>query len=143
MAVKQISVFVENRAGSLLEITTQLANAGINIRAVTMADTTRFGIFRMIVDQPAACEALLRDDGFTVSITNVLVVGLQDEPGGLSGAIRLLAEAGINIDYLYAFISHAVHDACVILRVADIEIAEKILREAGIRLFSEEEIMHI
>ena len=143
MAVKQISVFVENRAGSLLEITTRMAEAGINIRAVSMADTTRFGIFRLIVDQPAECEALLRREGFTVSITNVLVVGLKDRPGGLTEAIKVLAKVGINIDYMYAFISHAVHDACVILRVADIEIAEKILTEAGFRLFSEDEIVKI
>ena len=143
MSVKQISVFVENRAGSLLDITTRLAGLNINIRAVSLADTTRFGIFRLIVDKVDECEKALREEGFTVSITNVLVVRLQDEPGGLSEAVRVLTENGFNIDYMYAFISHAVNDACVIFRVGDIEFAEKILVENGFKLFSDEDIMKI
>lgn len=143
MAVKQISVFVENKAGSLLDITTRMAEHNVNIRAVSLADTTRFGIFRLIVDKPAECEKALREDGFTVSITNVLVVGLRDEPGGLSAAVKVLTDNGINIDYIYAFISHAVNDACVIIRVGDIEFAERILKENGFTLFSDEDVLKI
>lgn len=143
MAVRQISVFVENRAGALLDITARLAERDINIRAVTLADTTRFGILRLIVDKANECEKILRDEGFTVSITNVLVVRLLDEPGGLSAAVKVLTQNGFNIDYMYAFISHAVNDACVIIRVGDIEFAERILAENGFRLISDEDIMEI
>lgn len=143
MAVKQISVFVENRAGSLLDITTRLAEHKVNIRAVSLADTASFGIFRLIVDKADECEKALLEEGFTVSITNVLVVRLLDEPGGLSDAVKVLTENGFNIDYMYAFISHAVNDACVIIRVGDIEFAERILEENGFRLFSDEDIMEI
>ncbi len=143
MSVKQISVFVENKQGALLDITTRLAQHQINIRAVTLADTTRFGIFRLIVDKPDECEKALREEGFTVSITNVLIVKLPDRPGGLAGAVKVLSEHGINIDYLYAFITHAVNDTCVIIRVGDIELAEKVLKDNGFTLFSDEDISKI
>ncbi len=143
MSVKQISVFVENKQGALLDITTRLKEHNINIRAVALADTTRFGIFRLIVDRPDECEKALREDGFTVSLTNVLIVGLQDKPGGLSAVVKVLSEHGINIDYLYAFISHAINDACVIVRVGDIEFAEKVLTDNGFTLFSDEDILRI
>ena len=143
MSVKQISVFVENKQGALLDITTRLSQHQINIRAVSLADTTRFGIFRLIVDKPDECEKALCEEGFTVSITNVLIVKLPDRPGGLSEAVKILSEHGINIDYLYAFITHAIKDTCVIIRVGDIEFAEKVLMDNGFTFYSDEDIAKV
>ena len=103
--IKQLSIFVENKAGRLAEITAVLADAGIDIRALSVADTTNFGILRLIVDKPDEAERILREAGLTVSLTGVIAVGIPDRPGGFAAAMRALADASIDIEYMYAFIS--------------------------------------
>ena len=137
MLIKQISVFVENKAGRLAEITETIAKAGVDIRALSIADTTDFGILRLIVDKPHETEKVLRDSGFTVSVTSVIAVGIDDVPGGFAKPMRVLANAHIDVEYMYAFISRDTKKAYVILRVNDNATAAKALEEAGIVLLDE------
>lgn len=137
MAVKQISILLENRVGSLIEMTELLEKYQINIRAITVSDTGKFGILRLIVDKPEECARALESENLTISVTNVLAVALNDKPGGLSAVLKLLAENGISIEYVYAYVSHSTSDACVILKVGDNEFGEKVLRDHGIKLLEE------
>ena len=137
MLIKQISVFVENKEGRLAEITETMAKAGVDIRALSIADTTDFGILRLIVDKPHETEKVLRDSGFTVSVTSVIAVGIDDVPGGFAKPMRVLANAHIDVEYMYAFISRDTKKAYVILRVNDNATAAKALEEAGIALLDE------
>ncbi len=138
MIIKQISIFVENKAGRLAEITETIADAGIDIRALSIADTTDFGILRLIVDKPDEAALALKEAGLTVSITNVIAVGIDDTPGSFAKPMRYLANAGIDVEYMYAFISRDTEKAYVILRVADNEIATKVLLESGSVLLDEQ-----
>jgi hypothetical protein len=135
MTVKQISVFIENKAGTLAEITSIIAKNDIDIRAITVADTTRFGIMRMVVDKPEECERVLKEEGYTVSLTKVLAAGVDDRPGGLASVLALLRDGGISVEYIYAFISQSTSNAYVILMINDIVAGEKILSENGVTLF--------
>lgn len=137
MLIKQISVFVENKEGRLAEITETIAKAGVDIRALSIADTTDFGILRLIVDKPHETEKVLRDSGFTVSVTSVIAVGIDDVPGGFAKPMRVLANAHIDVEYMYAFISRDTKKAYVILRVNDNATAAKALEEAEIALLDE------
>ncbi len=137
MLIKQISVFVENKEGRLAEITETIAKAGVDIRALSIADTTDFGILRLIVDKPQETEKVLKDAGFTVSVTNVIAVGIDDVPGGFAKPMRVLADAHIDVEYMYAFISRDTKKAYVILRVNDNDTAIKALEEAGTVLLDE------
>ena len=137
MIIKQISIFVENKAGRLAEITETIAKAGIDIRALSIADTTDFGILRLIVDKPEAAALTLKEAGLTVSITNVIAVGIDDTPGAFSVPMRILADAGIDVEYMYAFISRDTQKAYVILRVADNDVAAKALLDKGVALLDE------
>jgi hypothetical protein len=137
MIIKQISIFEENKAGRLAEITETIADAGIDIRALSIADTTDFGILRLIVDKPEAAALTLKEAGLTVSITNVIAVGIDDTPGAFSVPMRILADAGIDVEYMYAFISRDTQKAYVILRVADNDVATKVLLDKGVTLLDE------
>ena len=139
MVIKQLSVFVENQPGRLSEITDVLSSREINIRALSIADTTNFGILRLIVDHPSRAESALKEQGFTVSQTSVIGVGIEDRPGGLA-ALDILREAGMDVEYMYAFVSHAEKTAYVILRVADNDAAEKVLRDHGVPILSGEDV---
>ena len=138
MSVKQISVFVENKSGRLAEIASILRENQIDIRALTLADTTKFGILRLIVNDPEKAKSLLQRAGFTVSVTKVIGVGISDRPGGLSAALMTLQKAHISVEYMYAFVSRIKDMAFVILRVADPEAAMEVLKEAGHALLTEE-----
>ncbi len=138
MFIKQISVFVENKSGRLGEITSILAKAGIDIRALSIADTTNFGILRLIVNRPDAAEEALRAAGLTVSLTNVIAIGIPDQPGGFAAAA--LTDRDVDIEYMYAFISRDKGRACVILRVPDNEKAVTALKDGGIEILREEDI---
>ena len=140
MPIKQISIFVENKPGRLADITSLVAEKGIDIRALSIADTTDYGILRLIVNDPEKAEAALKDSGLTVSMTNVLGIGIPDEPGGFSRAIRVLADAGISVEYAYAFITPEVGAAYVIIRVENNEDATAVLTKAGIKLIEQNEI---
>ncbi len=131
MLIKQISVFVENKEGRLADITETIAAAGVDIRALSIADTTDFGILRLIVDKPLEAEKALKEAGFTVSVTGVIAVGIDDEPGGFAGPMRALANAHIDVEYMYAFITRNSKKAYVILRVNDTEKATETLKNSG------------
>lgn len=140
MPIKQISVFVENKAGRLADITAVLEKSGVDIRALSVADTTNYGILRLIVSDPDKAETALKDAGVTVSITTVLGIGIPDVPGGFSRAVRVLSDAGISVEYAYAFITPRVGTAYVIIRVEDNDRAAQILRDKGITLIDQNEI---
>ena len=140
MFIKQISLFVENKSGRLAEITSIIAQAGIDIRALSIADTTNFGILRMIVDKPDQAERSLREAGLTVSLTNVIAVGIPDEPGGFAAAMKALSDENISVEYMYAFISRDQGRACVILRVEDNDGAVRALQKGHVEILSEEKI---
>ncbi|NLG84267.1 MAG: ACT domain-containing protein [Firmicutes bacterium] len=143
MKVKQISVFLENKSGRLAKVARVLGEQGINIRALSIADTTDFGILRLIVSDPDRALATLKAEGMTVSPTEVIAVRIPDRPGGLAGALGLLEEAGINIEYMYAFVTKAADDAVVVFRVEDLDRAISILAEKGINLLAGEEVYRL
>ena len=141
MSIKQISIFVENKSGRLAEITAVIAAAGIDIRALSIADTTDFGILRLIVNKPDEAEAALKAAGLTVSLTNVIAVGIPDQPGGFAVAMKALANAAIDVEYMYAFLGgRDVDHAYMIFRVADNAAASAALASRGIRVVEQEEI---
>lgn len=140
MVIKQLSIFVENKAGRLAEITATIAAAGIDIRALSIADTTNFGILRLIVDKPDVAEKALREAGLTVSLTNVIAVGIPDQPGGFAVAMKALADEDVDIEYMYAFISRDEGRACVILRVGNNDAAIAALQKSGIEILTAEMI---
>ncbi len=129
MTAKQISIFIENRRGRLAEVTDLIAQKGISIRALSVADTTSFGILRLIVDDPERLEAALRENHVTASITTVLAVRVDDTPGELSRLLRLLDD--IQIEYMYTYVSMEGDTGCIVLRVDREEEAVRRLSEAG------------
>lgn len=133
MAVKQLSVFIENKAGSLLETVKQLAEAKINIRAMSIADTKDFGILRLIVSDVEAAKKVLSADTL-VTVTDVVAAEMKDETGALYKIMNVLGKAGINIDYMYAFTAPVNSGAYVVIRVDDNENAEKLLKENDIEI---------
>lgn len=140
MAIKQLSIFVENREGTLVNVTDAIAKANVDIRAMSVADTNDFGIFRLIVTDYDKAKAALEEANCFVSITEVVGVAVEDQPGALAKVVKVLADNNINIEYMYAFITVSKQYAFVVLRVADNEAAEKILTDNGVRLISEDDI---
>jgi len=116
MKVEQISIFIENKSGRLAEITRILGDAGINIRALSLADTSDFGILRLIVDNVETAKAVLKEKGFTVSKTEVVAVEVPDRPGGLSSLLQTLDANQINVEYMYAFVERCGGNAVIIFR---------------------------
>ena len=136
MYIKQLSVFVANKPGRLAEITSIIAEKGINIRALSVSDTTEFGILRLIVDKPDEAAASLKEEGLTVSLTNVIAVGINDVPGAFASAIKVLADADITVEYIYAFVPRTQSSAYVILHVGDNDRAADVLTKAGYEIVS-------
>ena len=140
MTINQLSIFVENKAGTVAEITKSIASAGVSIRALSVADTQEFGILRLIVsDVEKAKEALSAND-CVVSVTKVIGVEIPDVAGGLSNVLELMSANSINVEYLYAFITISGKHAYVVLRVEDNEKAAKILSENGVKLVTQADI---
>ncbi len=138
--MEQISIFMENRSGRLAEVTGILAKADINIRAMSLADTADFGILRLIVNQTEKATQVLRQNGFTVSSTEVIALEVPDRPGGLWGILKTLEAAGINVEYMYAFVQRSGDNAVVMFRFDETDKASVILREAGVRVLTGEEV---
>ena len=138
--VKQLSIFVENQPGRTAEICNILAEHDMDIRALSLADTTNFGIMRLIVNHPSRAESVLKEPGYTVSQTNVIAVGIDDKPGGLAIALNVLRDADIAVEYIYAFVSRSEKTAFVILRVEDNAVAIEALQAKGVRILAGEEI---
>ncbi|MBR0443375.1 MAG: amino acid-binding protein [Clostridia bacterium] len=131
MIARQLSVFLENKPGRLCAATDALAREGINLSALTLADTSEFGILRLLVDQPDRAKEILTESGVTVRLTDVLVVAMDDAPGGAVGILHLLSEAGLNIEYMYACVGRASGKAIMVIRTDDIELAANILHRGG------------
>ncbi len=128
MIIKQLSIFVENKSGRLAQITTDIASLGINIRALSIADTTDFGILRIIVDDPEDVCAKLRAKGMTVSACDVLSAHISNKPDGLASVLRKLSEENICVEYVYAFAASEDCDgAMVVIRADDTKKADKLL----------------
>ncbi len=140
MKVEQISVFLENKAGRLAEVTRVLGEAGVNIRALSLADTTDFGILRLIVDKYEVAREVLKGKGFTVGKTEVVAIEVPDRPGGLASVLQTLAKAGINVEYMYAFVQHSGKNAVIIFRFDNLEDAISLLQKEGIHIYRGEEV---
>lgn len=143
MIIKQLSVFVENKTGRMAEITRVIGDAQVDIRALSIADTSDFGILRLIVNKPDVAVQVLRDAGITVSLTDVIAVGVEDKPGAFANAVKTLSDVGINIEYMYAFISRSDNRAFVILRVEEPERAVEALRAKNFEILTSEKIYNL
>lgn len=137
---KQISIFLENKAGRLLHVTRTLGEAGINIRALSIADTSDFGILRIIVSDPDKAYKILKEAGFTVSETEVVAVQVPDTPGSLADILEQMNEENLNIEYLYAFIGTNADNALVIFKVEDMTRALEAFQKKGIKYIEESEL---
>ncbi len=140
MLVKQISVFVENSKGKLSRVTEILAQNGINLRALSIADTTDFGILRLIVQDPEKAYDVLKQNGITVKITDVIVVKINDRPAALHNVLARLSEADIAVEYMYAFVGKERDAAYVIIKSDNSEKAVKELSKGGITVVPAKDI---
>ena len=140
MAIKQLTVFVQNQKGTVVSVTNILSQNHINLRALSIAETQDFGILRLIVDDEKAAEAVLVENGYLIKVIDVVGVKIGDAPGKLTAALDVLDKANINVEYLYAFMARTEKHAYVVLRVEDNEIAETILTQAGFKLITEADI---
>lgn len=143
MKIKQISVFLENKKGRLYEALSVLAKAGVNIRALSIADTSDFGILRMIVNKPEEAKRALEEAGFTTKITNVIAVGVKDEPGGLAEVLKILYENDINVEYVYAFVEKSGEEALVVLRTNNLDKTIDLLQSRGVKLFDSKAVENL
>ena len=143
MFVKQISVFVENKLGKLVEIIGILADNNIDISALSIADTTDFGILRLIVNEPEKAKEALKEQGIVVKTTDVIALAVPDKPGGLVGALELLKNKGIAIEYMYAFVGKSDRGAMVIIKTDKPEDAINILKENGVDLISSVDVHNL
>ena len=143
MLVEQIAVFLENKSGRLAEITAILAENSINIRALSVADTADFGILRLIVDKVEMAKAVPRENGFTVGKTQVLAVEVEDKTGGLARVLKCIKDAGINVEYMYAFVNKTGENAVLIFRFEKMEEAMATLIKDGFTILSREQICNL
>ena len=140
MAIKQLTVFVPNRKGAIVEVTDILAKNSINIRALSIAETEDFGILRLIVNDEKAAEKVLSENQYLIKVVDVVGVKIGDEPGKLTTALDVLDKADINVEYLYAFMARTEKHAYVVLRVEDNKTAQTALEDAGFKLITEEDV---
>lgn len=143
MTAVQISVFLENKSGRLAEVTHALASAGVNIRALSLAETIDYGVLRLIVDKPGDAKKALSDAGFTVTETEVIAVAMSDRPGGLAGVVDMITQSDLNIEYLYAFVGQRGENAIVIFRMDDVKAAVAALQKGGAHILSANELSAI
>jgi hypothetical protein len=143
MQVEQISVFLENKSGRLSEVTAILTEAEVNIRALALADTSDFGVLRLLVDDTEKARQELKNNGFTVGKTNVVAVEVPDRPGGLHRILTLFYKANINVEYMYAFVRSSGDNAVMIFRIEKEEEAIHLLRENGVNVIDQERLYTI
>jgi len=143
MSVKQISVFLENRPGTLCEMTKVLADEGIDMRAFSLAETSEFGIARIIVNDVFKTTTVLRDAGYVHSVSEVIAVAIPDRPGGLYGVMKTISDAGINLEYIYCFLGGKSGTAYMICKVADVAAATMLLSAKGAVLADQEELSEL
>ena len=140
MAIKQLTVFIQNKKGTVVSVTDILSRNNINLRALSIAETQDFGILRLIVNDEKAAEKVLAENGYLIKVIDVVGVKIGDEPGKLTAALDVLDKADINVEYLYAFMARTEKHAYVVLRVEDNAVAEKALTEAGFKMITEADI---
>ncbi|MGK2907197.1 MAG: ACT domain-containing protein [Desulfuromonadales bacterium] len=140
MKVEQISIFIENKSGRLAEVARVLGEKNVNIRALSLADTSDFGILRLLVDQTDVAFVTLKESGFTVNKTQVVAVEVPDQPGGLSKILQVLDDAKINVEYMYAFAERHADNAVIIYRFDETDNAISILQEKGISILTCEKL---
>jgi len=140
MKVEQISIFIENKSGRLAEVTRVLGEQGVNIRALSLADTSDFGILRLIVDKTDLAKEILRDKGFTVSKTEVVAVEVPDQPCGLANILKVLDEASVNVEYMYAFVERCAGNAVIIFRFDETDSAIRVLQGKGVNILPGERV---
>lgn len=143
MAIKQVSVFLENKTGRLHKALNTLKTYDIDIRALSIADTSDFGILRMIVSNPEKAKESLENEQFAVSLAEVLAIEVDDQPGGLEAALDIINEKEINVEYIYAFVEKKTQKALVVLRTEDNPHAEKILNENGFSFLNQDEAYNL
>jgi len=141
MKISQLSVFLENRKGRLYEVCELLGQGGINIRALNIAETTDFGILRIVVDQPEAALRLLREHHFVANATDIVAVQVSDRPGGLAAVLRVLSQHDINVEYMYAFAEKKSDQALVVFRFEDPEQAIRVLTENHIAIARQTDLL--
>ncbi len=140
--IKQISIFVENQPGKLAELTRLLANANIDLRTLSLADTRDFGILRVIVNKPEETEQLLKANDWTYKTADVIGVKLPDQPGGVADVLKVITDANVNVEYMYAFVNRIPGRADTVFRVDDIETTLKALRSNNIEILTPDEAYH-
>ncbi len=140
MIIKQVSIFLENKKGRLAEVTRLLSDEKINIRALSLADTTDFGVLRLIVSHAEKCFQILKENEFVAQMTDVIAVEIDDRPGGLNAAMEALDEGGINIEYMYAFVEKKTDKAIVIFRIDKIQAAVETLQKNQISVLTSDVI---
>ncbi len=140
MKITQISVFLENRKGRLFDACSLLGINGINIRALTIAETEDFGVLRIVVDKTEEAIKCLRENAFVANITDVVAVEVGDKPGGLAAVLKKLSENNVNIEYMYGFMEKFSDNALLVFRFEDIDAAQKVLTENNIKIVTKEEI---
>ena len=140
MAIKQLTVFIQNKQGSVVSVTDILSKNNINLRALSIAETQDFGILRLIVNDEKAAEVALSEGGYLIKTIDVVGVKIGDEPGQLTGALSVLDKEGINVEYLYAFMARTEKHAYVVLRVEENDKAESALIKAGYKMISDADI---
>ena len=140
MAIKQLTVFVQNKKGAIVSLTDILAKNNVNIRALSIAETKEFGILRLIVNDETAATKILEENGYLIKVIDVVGVKIGDKPGALTSALDVLDKKDINVEYLYAFMARTEKHAYVVLRVEDNETAEAALEGAGFHLITNADI---
>lgn len=140
MKVKQLSIFLQNQSGRLAEVMGSIGSEEINIRALSLADTSGFGILRLIVNDKDKARAILQEKGFTVSETDVIAVEIADVPGGLAHVLEVFAKEEINIEYMYAFVEKSSQNAVVIFRVEDVDASVNALQKKDVHVLSSQEV---
>ena len=140
MAIKQLTVFVQNEKGSVVSVTEILSKNNVNLRALSIAETEDFGILRLIVNDEKTAEKVLKENGYIIKVIDVVGVKISDEPGKLSEALGILDAKNINVEYLYAFMARTEKHAYVVVRVEDNAVAEDALQAAGFKMIAESDI---
>lgn len=140
MAIRQLTVFVENKQGSLVAVTDTLSRNNINLRALSIAETSDFGMLRLIVNDTETAEKVLTEEGYLIKVNEVVGVKIGDTLGKLTAALSVLDENKINMEYLYAFMSRTEKHADVVIRVEDNEVAERVLETAGFHMITQADI---
>ena len=140
MKITQISIFLENRKGRLHEVCSLLGDHGVNIRALTIAETESFGVLRIVVDKSDQAIQLLRDHHFVANFTDVVAIEVPDQPGGLASILKILADNDVNVEYMYGFVEKFSDKALLVMRFEDTDFAQQILAQHNIRAVGEQDI---